>query len=274
MTPSDPVSVQNGTPTPLWPDGAPGVDEQQPPYEPTIVPYLAQGGAGRGAVVVLPGGGYAGRADHEGEPIARWLNGLGIHAFICQYRVTPYKHPRPFQDASRAIRWVRSHASALQVKPDRVGILGFSAGGHLASTVGTHFDAGDPAAKDEVDRVSCRPDAMVLCYPVITFGPYGHHGSMVNLLGEDPPDDLRQSLSNETQVTAETPPTFIWHTADDEGVPVQNSLLLAEALAAHRIPFELHVFQTGRHGLGLATEAPHVAHWTELCGEWLTALGF
>jgi acetyl esterase/lipase len=265
---------ETGVPIPLWPNVAPGLNEATPPEVPNIVPFVLRAEQARGAVVVCPGGGYAGRADHEGGPVAEWLNGLGLSAFVCNYRVTPYKHPYPSLDASRAVRWVHYHAEGWGITPERIGILGFSAGGHLASTVGTHYDAGNPQAEDPIDRVSSRPDAMILCYPVITFGEYRHHGSMVNLIGENPRDALRESLSNEKQVTPDTPPTFLWHTADDEGVPVANSLLMAEALAHARVPFELQVFQSGPHGLGLAPGDPHVAHWTELCGEWLLKLAF
>jgi acetyl esterase/lipase len=156
-----------------------------------------------------------------------------------------------------------------------VGILGFSAGGHLASTVGTHFGAGDPNAADPIDRQGSRPDAMILCYPVLTFEPpFRHEGSMYNLLGPNPPDDLRLSLSSETQVTAETPPTFLWHTADDAGVPVENSLLMAAALSAQHVPFELHVYPHGAHGLGLAPDDPHVGTWPTLCAQWLKGMGW
>jgi acetyl esterase/lipase len=152
--------------------------------------------------------------------------------------------------------------------------MGFSAGGHLASTVGTHFDDGRADAEDPVDRMSCRPDAMILCYPVITFGEYRHHGSMINLIGENPSDELIKLLSNELHVTPDTPPTFLWHTADDQAVPVQNSLLFAEALRRCGVPFELHIYPHGRHGLGLALGEPSVSSWTELCARWLKNLGF
>jgi len=271
---------QSGEPVPLWPEGAPGLDEVASPETPTITPFLVEGDERRSAVVICPGGGYAGRAEHEGPPIARWLNAAGISAFVCAYRVAPYRHPCPSLDAKRALRWVRYHAAELEVDPERVGLLGFSAGGHLAGTVGVHYDdgsgrsAGQAEAADPVDRMSCRPDALILCYPVISFGESGHHGSMVNLIGEDPPEELRRQLSLETQVTPKTPPTFLWHTADDDGVPVENSLLFAEALRRCGVPFELHVFQSGPHGLGLAPDDAHVGTWPELCADWLHGLGF
>lgn len=240
-----------------------------------LTEYRVSGDRPRGAVVVCPGGGYAHLAPHEGEPIAKWLNSLGISAVVAHYRRAPNRHPVPLQDAQRAIRHVRFHAAEWNVRPDRIGILGFSAGGHLAATAGTHFDAGNPDAADPIDRVSCRPDAMVLCYPVITFeAPHRHVGSMNNLLGENPPDDLRLSLSNELQVTSRTPPAFLWHTADDAGVPVENSLLFAQAMRKNNAPFSLHVFPSGRHGLGLAHGIPLVSEWTTLCAQWLLSLGF
>jgi acetyl esterase/lipase len=259
---------------PLWPDGTPGLDTAAPEFVPTLTPYLLDPSAPTGAVIVCPGGGYSGRAPHEGEPIARRLNEFGIQAFVCDYRVSPYRHPYPSLDASRAVRWVRAHAAEYNILPDRIGLLGFSAGGHLVSTVGTHYDGGDPEAADPVDRSSSRPDALVLCYPVISFGPHGHQGSRNNLLGEKAPADLVLSLCNDTQVTADTPPSFLWHTADDAGVPVLNSLLFAAALARCGVPHEIHVYEQGRHGLGLALEDPHVATWSQLCGEWLKNLGF
>lgn len=267
------MTIEHGRPVPLWSGATPGLDTAEPAFQPTITPYLVEGAAPTGCVVVCPGGGYGHRAPHEGEPIAQALGDRGIAACVCDYRIAPYRHPYPLLDAQRAIRWVRAHADALHVDPAAVAILGFSAGGHLASTAGTHYDTGR-ADGDEIDRQSCRPDALVLCYPVISFGEFGHRGSMANLLGADPPAELVASLSNETQVTEDTPPSFLWHTADDAGVPVQNSLLFAEALSAHRVPYELHVYRSGRHGLGLAPEFPHIATWIDLCAQWLREIGF
>jgi acetyl esterase/lipase len=267
--------VTNGKPRPLWEQDTPGLDTAEPACVPTITPYLVETDRPRGAVIVCPGGGYGGRAAHEGAPIAERMNEFGLQGFVCDYRVAPYRHPYPLMDAQRAIRWVRHHAAELNVDPAHVAILGFSAGGHLVSTVGTHFDAGDPQAADPVDRQSSRPDAFIPCYAVITSsGPYCHQGSMRNLLGEDPDPALVESLCNDQQVTPDTPPAFLWHTASDNGVPVQNSLLFATALCANGVACELHVYPTGNHGLGLALGDPHVATWSQLCGEWLLGMGF
>ena len=264
----------NGVPIPLWSEGAPGAQGTADSDNPSITPYLVEASEPTAAIVVCPGGGYGGLAPHEGEPVARWLNSLGISAVVLRYRVAPYKHPHPLLDAQRALRYVRAHASEWKIDPRRSGILGFSAGGHLAATAGTHYDAGNPESPDPVEWVSCRPDLLVLCYAVISFGTHRHNGSMVNLIGENPPDDLRSHLSNELQITANTPPTFLWHTADDAAVPVENSLLFAQALSRYQIPFELHVFAQGRHGLGLAPDDPSVSQWTRLCAIWLEKQGF
>ena len=258
----------------LWESNIPGFDLSIDQKAPNITPYLVKTAKPCGAVIVCPGGGYWGKAEHESAPIAHWLNNAGISAFVLDYRVAPYKHPYPMLDAQRAIRMVRYHASKWNILPDKIGMLGFSAGGHLTSTAGTHFDFGSPQASDPVEQTSCRPDAMVLCYPVISFHKYRHIGSMVALLGERSPKDLRMLLSNETQVTPQTPPTFIWHTANDDGVPVGNSLLFAGALSKHHVPFELHVFPAGAHGLGLAIHDPVVSQWTGLCATWLKGMGF
>ena len=270
MPPTDIRSFE----VPLWSGDVPGLDTAQPQHAPTLRAYLVRSAQPQGAVVICPGGGYGGRSPHESDPVARWLNDNGISGLVLSYRVAPYRHPWPLQDAQRAIRLVRHMAADWGINPQRVGILGFSAGGHLAATAGTHFDAGDPQAADPVDRQSSRPDAMVLCYPVISFGQHRHHGSMVHLIGNDPPENLRTSLSNETQVTKDTPPTFLWHTSDDAAVPVENSLCFASSLAKECVPFELHVFRTGRHGLGLGESEQHVGAWRALCAKWLGEIGF
>jgi acetyl esterase/lipase len=234
----------------------------------------------RGAVIVCPGGGYTVHAPHEAEPIAEWVNRQGLTAFILRYRFAPHRHPAPLEDAARAVRYVRYNAARWNVDPLHIGILGFSAGGHLVSTIGTHFDAGNPKASDQVERLSSRPDALILCYPLISLVKFGHRGCMDNLLGPNSSEELLRDLSSELQVTAATPPAFIWHTAADEVVPVEQSLLFADALGKCGVPFELHVFPQGQHGLGLADATspfapmPAVAQWTKLCEVWLKGQGF
>lgn len=259
----------------LWPSETPGLAPgDRPPY---LELHLLPGDheQPRAAIIVIPGGAYGHRAEHEGRPVAEWLGTLGISAFVLHYRVAPYRHPYPLLDAQRAVRLVRQRASQWGIDPGRIGVLGFSAGGHLAASVATHFDPGHPDAPDPVQRQSCRPDLAILCYPVISFSPpYTHQGSVHNLLGPEPSPELVHSLSLETRVSPATPPTFLWHTADDEGVPVQNSLLFASALSQHKVPYSLHVFPHGRHGLGLAHGHPEVALWKEACASWLAARGF
>jgi acetyl esterase/lipase len=272
---------------PLWPGGAPGARGTDPDRDvPTLTIWLPRAEIATGsAVVVCPGGGYGFLAmDHEGKQIAEWLNSLGIAAFVLKYRLGPrYHHPAMLQDASRAIRTVRAGAGRWKLDPHRIAILGFSAGGHLASTAGTHFDAGQPDADDPIERVSSRPDRMILVYPVIALAtPYGHAGSLKNLLGDNPSRALIESLSNERQVTRETPPTFLAHTNADTGVPAENSLLFAMALRKAGVPVELHLFERGRHGLGLGEgiaqfkvpPEPSFKAWPKLCETWLKNQGF
>ncbi|MCX5676872.1 MAG: alpha/beta hydrolase [Planctomycetota bacterium] len=263
----------------LWSGGAPGAKGDTLEDKPRITPYLPAGDGPFACIVVCPGGGYGGRAAHEGAPICKWLNSIGVAGFVLDYRVKPYRHPIPLGDAQRAIRTVRARAAEWKIDPKRIGILGFSAGGHLAASATTIFDDGKPDAADPIGRQSCRPDAAILCYPVITFGDFRHNGSMVNLLGPDPDPKLRQEMSLETRVTPQTPPTFLWHTSDDGGVPVENSLLFATALRKNKVPFALHVFPRGPHGIGLGdgdrgAKAPDARQWPAICAEWLKNLGF
>ncbi|MBT2742973.1 alpha/beta hydrolase [Bacillus sp. ISL-77] len=250
--------------------------EENGPSEnaPSIQLSLLEGGGPHPVIIIAPGGAYAFRAPHEAYPIAYWLNDIGISAIVLNYRVAPYKHPIPLEDVKRAIRLTRYHAPEWRLDPNRVGILGFSAGGHLASTAGTHFDYGNKLADDPIECYSSRPDLMVLCYPVITMGEQTHEGSRQNLLGENPNEEIKSILSNETQITKETPPAFLWHTADDNAVDVENSLLFASGLSKHKIPYDLHVFESGRHGLGLAQEHPEAKVWPSLCEAWLRKRGF
>ena len=260
---------------PLWPEGAPGFNPAFEQEQPTLEPFLVAGGPARGAVLVCPGGGYNHLAAHEGEPIARWLNSIGLSAFVLRYRVAPYRHPIPWMDATRAMRTLRARAAEWNILPDKLAILGFSAGGHLSAWLSNEWDAGDPAAADPVERAGSRPDASVICYGVITFdGRYYHGGSVTSLLGDPPPADLRHALSLESRVTPQTSPAFLWHTATDDKVPVQNCLLYAHALSRNGVPVEVHIFPEGRHGLGLALDNPNIAAWKELCATWLRDRGW
>jgi len=271
----------------LWPGGAPGAKGTDPDKDvPSISVWLPRPEVATGsAVVVCPGGGYGMLAvEHEGKQVAEWLNGLGIAAFVLKYRLGPrYHHPAMLDDAGRAIKLVRANAAKWKVDPGRVAIMGFSAGGHLASTAGTHFSAGKPDADDPVERMSSRPDRIILVYPVIALAtPFGHAGSLRNLLGENPSQELIESLSNERQVTKDTPPTFLAHTNADAGVPAENSLLFALALRKAGVPVELHLFERGQHGLGLGTgepkyrvpPEPSFQAWPKLCETWLKGQGF
>lgn len=265
------------TPIPLWADGAPNAVGKEPLDIPTITPFPAPKESATGAAaLVLPGGGYARLSDvKEGSEVAKWLNSLGITAFVLKYRVGPrYNQPNPLLDAARAMRTVRSRAKVWGVDPNRIAILGFSAGGHLASTLGTKFDAGKPDSKDEVERVSSRPDLMILLYPVITMGEFTHAGSKKNFLGENPSPELIRLFSNELQVTKDTPPTFLMHTMTDAGVPVENSMMFASALRKAGVPFEFHLYEQGPHGVGLAPTNPYLASWAGRCADWLALRGF
>jgi acetyl esterase/lipase len=227
-------------------------------------------------VVVCPGGGYAGLAiSYEGQEVAEWLNSLGVDAFILKYRLSPrYHHPAMMEDAQRALRYARSHAQEFGIAPDRIGIWGFSAGGHLASTAATHFDAGNPSATDAIERSSSRPDFAILAYAVITCSEwFKHEGSCKNLLGNNPDPRLAEYLSNEKQVTAQTPPTFLFHTNDDPGVPAENSVAFYMALRKARVPAELHIYEHGPHGVGLAQKDPVLSSWPQRLADWLRVRG-
>jgi acetyl esterase/lipase len=252
----------------LWEHGAPGALGTAERDIPSLTVFLpAEGKATGAAMLICPGGGYAGLAAHEGKGYAEWLAENGVTGFVLKYRLgsAGYRHPVMLEDVSRAMRLVRSRASEWKIDQNRIGIIGSSAGGHLASTLLTHFDSGSPASEDPVERASSRPDLGILCYPVITMGEKTHQGSKRNLLGDHPSDELVKLLSNELHVTSDTPPTFLFHTAEDPTVPVQNSIMFANALAEHHVPFELHVYEKGRHGIGIANGHP----WTKECLRWL-----
>jgi len=256
----------------LWDSDAPGSLGKDDADIPTVTVFRAPSGHNTGCcVVVCPGGGYAHLAPHEGKPIALWLNGIGVNAVVLKYRLGPrYHHPVMMNDVNRAVRIVRAHASDWGVDPKRVGVLGFSAGGHLTSTAVTHFDPGNPDATDPVDRFSSRPTFGVLIYPVITLqGDSAHIGSRRNLLGDDPSNELVDFMSNEKRVTADTPPCFLVHTSTDTVVPFENSLLFAEALRKHKVSVELHVFDHGAHGFGLGGSDQVLSQWPDLCAKWM-----
>ncbi|HEX3600211.1 MAG TPA: alpha/beta hydrolase [Lacipirellulaceae bacterium] len=270
---AEPVTIK------LWEKGAPGTPATKPEDEPVLfvsTPSAEAPPTGTG-IIVIPGGGYGGLAmDHEGKQIAEWLNSFGVTAFVLKYRMhgTGHMHPIPMMDGQRAVRLVRTRAKEWNVDPARIGVMGFSAGGHLASTLGTHLDDGAKDATDSIDHASSRPDFLILCYPVISMtGDYAHKGSVANLLGPSPDPKLLHDLSNDTQVTAQTPPTFIFQTSEDKGVPAENCVSFYLALHKAGVPVEMHIFQTGRHGLGLAKDTPGTNKWPELCREWLKTRG-
>lgn len=265
---------------PLWADGAPGAKGNEDGDKPTLTIYLPEKEKATGAAVVIcPGGGYGHLAmDHEGHQIAQWLNSFGVAGFILQYRHSRngagYGHPAPLQDAQRAVRTVRARAKEWKVDPARIGIIGFSAGGHLASSAGTHFQNRYSDAKDSIDRVSCHPDFMILIYPVISFTELcTHKGSRKNLLGDNPRKELIENMSNERQVTPETPPTFLVHGNDDKVVPSENSVLFYLALQKANVPAEMHIYENGRHGFGLGKNSGPVSTWPARCQDWMRNRG-
>ncbi|MCA9008144.1 MAG: alpha/beta hydrolase [Planctomycetaceae bacterium] len=260
---------------PLWPDGAPQATGDTDADKPGLWIYPAGKKSTGAAIVICPGGGYAIHAvDHEGVQPAKYFNSIGVTAFVLRYRLSPYQHPIPLLDAQRALRFVRSHAEEFGIDKHRVGIMGFSAGGHLTSTSLTHFDGGDVNAADAIDKESCRPDFGILGYPVVSLSAdYAHRGSGRNLLGEDATADELKSLSNEFNVTAETPPVFLFHTNDDTGVSPENSVSLYLACRKASVPVEMHIYQQGPHGVGLANEHPALSQWIATAGTWLRQNG-
>lgn len=260
----------------LWSEGAPGALGKASEDIPTITYYPAINNPTRAAILICPGGGYTTLAmDHEGKQIAQWFNGLGVTAIILKYRINNYEnkkygYPAAFNDASRAMRTIRSHAAQWNLDTAKIGIIGFSAGGHLASTLGTHFDQGNLSATDPIEKMSSRPSFMILCYPVITMtDPFTHSYSRQMLLGKEPDAKLVELLSNEKQVKANTPPTFIFQTNADNAVPAENSVYFYLALRKEHIPAEMHIFEPGQHGLGLAQRDSVLSVWPSLLKTWL-----
>jgi acetyl esterase/lipase len=262
----------------LWNGEAPYATGKEPQDNPDGLLYRLpdEGGKSHGCLVIYPGGGYGSLAiDHEGYQIARWANSMGMNAFICKYRMRRdgYGHPVPMLDAQRAIRLIRDRAEEWSIDPKRVGIIGFSAGGHLGSTVLTHFDMGDESGTETTARRSSRPDFGILCYPVIGMAEsYAHAGSRKNLLGVDPDPAILKSLNNHEKVTSKTPPTFIFHTQEDATVQAENALAFYSAMVKNKVPGELHVFQKGKHGVGLGKGISGTEQWPELCRLWLQSL--
>ncbi len=237
---------------------------------PSLTPYLLENQPNAPLVLVIPGGGYQHRAYHEGEPVAKWLNKNGYHACVIRYQVAPIKEQKSIKQGQYAIRLIRSLLMEWELSEQiKVGVLGFSAGGHLAAMISNDFDQGDPAAVEEILHFSSRPDFQILCYPVITMGEYTHQGSKENLLGVNASREFIETYSGEKIVRKDTPPAFIWTTANDQAVSAFNSLKYAEALQKREIPYELHIYQDGRHGLGLADEHPYTSDWKEACRNWL-----
>jgi acetyl esterase/lipase len=262
----------------VWPNGAPGAQGAEDADRPALSVYLPAPQQATGtAIVVCPGGGYARQAmDHEGYQVARLLTSRGVAAFILRYRVGPrYHHPAMLQDVLEAIRIVRRRAAEFSVKPDRIGVLGFSAGGHLASSAATLFDAPDGRGPTAGDAVSGRPDFAVLAYPVIVMGEPAvtHNGSQENLLGKDAPANLIERLTTDRQDTGRTPPTFLFHTHEDTAVPPENSIRFYQALVRAGVPAELHVFERGSHGVGLAPHDPALRQWPDLLFTWMRGRG-
>jgi len=252
---------------PLWREKQTCPGETNP-FQPYLTIYSVDVPEPRGAVIVCPGGGYHLRADHEGGVVAERYNKLGFQAFVLEYRVEPYRHPAPFLDAVRAVRMVRAGAAKWNLKPDKIAILGFSAGGHLAGSLGVHY----PDAPEDGDfpGVSCRPDALLLCYAVINKEP----GSFQNLMGGTPTKAQTDWFQLDRHVNAQTPPAYLWHTADDPCVPIQNALDFATAEWRCGVPAELHVFPHGPHGIGLAGDFPEITVWPELSATWLRRQGW
>jgi len=258
----------------LWPEGAPGARGTAPTDQPAVGWYPPVGPATGQAVVIFPGGGYQRLAAHEGAGYAQFLANRGIWGAVVSYRLPGqgYRYPVPIEDGFRAMRWVRAQAARRGFRADAVGVMGSSAGGHLAATVLTRTAAGQPEAADRVERQSARPDFGILCYPVITFeDPHAHAGSRQQLLGPAAGAVEWSAHSAHLAVTAETPPCFVWHTVADPGVPVENSLLFATALRQAGVPFALHLFENGRHGLGLGTDPVTGKHhpWADCLAMWL-----
>ena len=259
----------------LWENGAPLFDEKIEQEEPSIVEYLVDSQEPRGAVIVCAGGAYCGRTYHESVPVAKMLNDAGFNAFVLNYRLCPYSYPAMLYDIQRAIRVVRYRAKEFNINPEKIGVMGFSAGGHLCIMAMEKFDVQFPPY-DEIDKISCRPDAAVLCYPVVSLLqiPDGSPRTSRSLFGGVYNPELAKELTGEFNVNDNNPPVFIWHTSDDEAVNVTNSMKLGMALREKNIQFEMHIYPHGKHGLGLAEGDEVVSRWANEACDWLKRLGF
>lgn len=258
----------------LWPEGEP-FSKNGDGFQPYMESFLLKTPNPAGALIVMPGGGYGAKMiTYEGRDVCARFNNSGLNSFMLEYRVAPNRHPAQLADAAQSVRIVRQNARKWGVKPDKIAVLGFSAGGHLAASACVHYGLAESLLSDRHNNVSARPDAGILCYPVISSGKFGHQGSFKNLLGENLPHELMKTMSLENNVHKDMPPVFLWHTANDAVVPVENSLLFADALSSHKVTFELHVYPNGPHGMGLGASDPHVATWVELCIGWLKKMGF
>lgn len=261
----------------LWENSGVAYDDSDR-FHPVLETYILDGTQPRGVVLICPGGGYRWTSPRESEPVALQFTAAGWHAIVLHYSVAPRRYPQPLRDVSRAVCLIRERAETWHVDPQKIVVCGFSAGGHLAALLGVHWDKPVAQATPNMPAGQNRPNALILGYPVITTGEKGHVGSRQQVLGENPDPALLAELSVERHVNTHTPPTFLWHTFEDQSVPLENSLLFAQALRQHQIPFELHVYPYGRHGLSLATAEtatpdlapnPHVAGWIRMCIEWL-----
>lgn len=275
-TPTDPT-LPHGQIEYLWPGGAPGAVGTADEDKPRLEIFSGFGPAPHTAVIVCPGGGYTHLAyEKEGTRIAEWLNLRGITAFVLTYRLAPrYHYPAPILDGYRAMRWVRSHAQEYKIDPERIGMWGFSAGGHLVGIVGTHFDDGNPQASDPIDRVSDRPDFVISSYGGLSLqeGIAKPH-AMGALLGDNPSPELVEDMSPDKHVTAKTPPYFLYATTTDQSVPVLSSVAFYTALVRAGVPAEMHIFQQGPHGTALGQAYPALSAWPELLENWLRLNGW
>jgi len=256
----------------LWPDKSPNNLVHEKFGRPRLELFIPEGATAqkRAAIVVCPGGGYRNLAAHEGQPLAELFAAQGMVGAVLTYHISPQKHTLPYADACRAIRLLRNQATELNIDPAKIGLMGFSAGGHLAATVATQPELFKDPEDNLATKVSARPDRVILGYPVISFQEFAHKGSAEALLGKNADAKMLQQFSNDQQVTAQNPPAFLFHTADDAGVPVENSLRFAAAYAKNKIPFALHVYPHGRHGVGMALDNPALKSWTGLLVDWLS----